>query len=121
MVRKRSVLLIALHVAGLWTIAIVQPLLDVLGRAPEFFAAHRAGPMDILLLLATLAFAAPLALAALVALADAVGGRTRALVTGTIVAVLVSVLAVQVLKQAGVTTWAIAVGPAALSGVGTAI
>ena len=58
---ERSFLLTALHVAGLWAVAVVQPLLDILGRAPEFFVAHRAGPTDILLLLVALLVVAPLA------------------------------------------------------------
>ena len=57
-----SLLLTALRLAGLWAVAIVQPLLEVVGHAPEFSVAHRAGPADILLLLAALLLVPPLAL-----------------------------------------------------------
>src|SRR5918994_946473 len=50
-------------IAGLWCIAVAQPLLDVLGRAPEFFVAHRSKPLDIWLILAALVVVAPLLLA----------------------------------------------------------
>src|SRR3954469_11750779 len=121
MADRRPLVLIALHVAGLWAIAVVQPLLDVLGRAPEFFVAHRAGATDILLLLALLLLAAPLALAASVALADTIGSCARLLVTEAILVVLVGLIAVQALKQIGVTTWTVALGPAAAAGIAAAV
>ena len=40
----------ALHLLGLSTLAIAQPLFDLLGRNPEFFAARGSQPADILLL-----------------------------------------------------------------------
>jgi arylsulfatase A-like enzyme len=113
---SRPLLLIALHVAGLWAIAVVQPLLDVLGRAPEFFVAHRAGATDILVLLALLLLAAPLVLTALIAVTDAISSRASVILTGTVVFVLVGLIAVQVAKQAGITTWSVAIGPAAAAG-----
>jgi hypothetical protein len=120
MSRKRPLLLTALHVAGLWAIAVVQPLLDVVGRAPEFFVAHRAGPADILLLLAGLLIA-PLAPIALIGLAGLLGARPRSFVTGTVVTVLVGLIAVQAAKQLGVTTWAVAAPPALAAGLVAAL
>jgi hypothetical protein len=121
MAGRHSLLLIALHVAGLWAIAVVQPLLDLLGRAPEFFVVHRAGATDILVLLALLVLAAPLALAALIALVDAIGSRARLVVTAAILVMLVGMIAVQALKQAGVATWTVALGPAAAAGIAAAV
>ena len=37
------------HVAGLWALAVAQPVLDLLTRSPEFFVAHRADLLDVLL------------------------------------------------------------------------
>src|SRR5918994_3028924 len=110
---ERPLLLTALHVAGLWAIAVVQPLLDVVGRAPEFFVAHRAGPADILLVVAGLLLLAPLVPIALIAAAGVLGSRVRSVVTATIVALLVGLVAVQVMKQLGITRWTVAVPPAA--------
>ena len=118
---KRSFLLTALHVAGLWAVAVVQPLLDVVGRAPEFFVAHRAGPTDVLLLLVALLLVAPLAPIALVWLADLLGFRPRSIITGTIVTVLVGLVAVQVQKQLGVRTWTVAAAPALATGLIAAV
>ena len=111
----------ALHVAGLWAVAVVQPLLDILGRAPEFFVAHRAGPTDILLLLLALLVVAPLAPIALIGLAGVLGSRPRSLATGTIITVLVGLVAVQVLKHLGVTTWTVAAAPALAAGLAAAM
>jgi hypothetical protein len=118
---KRPLLLTALHVAGLWAVAVVQPVLDIVGRAPEFFVAHRAGPTDFLLLLAGLLLVAPLAPIALIGLAGVLGARARSLVTGTVMTVLVGLVAVQVAKQLGGTTWTIAVPPALATGLVAAV
>jgi hypothetical protein len=118
---ERSALVTALHVAGLWAVAVVQPLLDILGRAPEFFVAHRAGPTDILLLLLALLVMAPLAPIALIGLAGVLGSRPRSLATGMIITVLVGLVAVQVLKHLGVTTWTVAAVPALAAGLAAAM
>jgi len=39
-----------LHLGALWSFAFAQPLLDLLGGAPEFFVARENPPGDILLL-----------------------------------------------------------------------
>jgi hypothetical protein len=118
---KRPLLLTALHVAGLWAVAVVQPVLDIVGRAPEFFVAHRAGPTDFLLLLAGLLLVAPLAPIALIGLGGVLGARARSLVTGTLITVLVGLVAVQVAKQLGGTTWTVAVPPALAAGLVAAV
>jgi hypothetical protein len=118
---NRQFLTTAIHVTGLWAIAVAQPLLDVLGRAPEFFVAHRAGAVEILLLLAVLLLAAPLGLIAVIVLAGALGSVTRRIATGTILTVLLAAVAVQLLKRAGVESWPIAVGSAAVAGLIVAV
>src|SRR5215212_7370229 len=47
---RRGLALAGLHLAVLWSLAAVQPLLDVLGDAPEFFVAREHTRGDILLL-----------------------------------------------------------------------
>jgi hypothetical protein len=118
---QRPLLVTGVHVAGLWAIAVGQPLLDVVGRAPEFFVAHRAGPADILLLVAGLLLVAPLVPIALIALAGVFGSRLRSIVTATVVAILVGLVAVQAMKQLGVTRWTVAAPPAAAAGVVTTL
>ena len=48
---------------ALFTLAVAQPLYDILGRNPEFFVAHRAGPAEIWLTLLCLSLIIPLTLA----------------------------------------------------------
>src|SRR5688572_2590119 len=101
---RRQALLSMAHVSGLWAIAVAHPLLDVLGRAPEFFVAHRAGAPDILLLLGGLVLAVPLVFAAAIGIAAKVGPRMASAVTRTLVAVLACLLTVQLLKHLGLST-----------------
>jgi hypothetical protein len=109
------------HLAALWAVALLQPLFDLLGRNPEFFAAHHAGRAEILILVAALAIAAPLALAALVWLAGLAGRRARAIVLGTIVGLLAAAIAMQAAKHAGFETARTALPIAAAAGIGLAI
>ncbi|MPZ74748.1 MAG: hypothetical protein GEU74_16295, partial [Nitriliruptorales bacterium] len=59
-----------LHVAGslvaLVTVALAQPLLDLLGRNAAFLVAHNTGPLDVLGLGVGLPIVAPLVAAAVV-------------------------------------------------------
>ncbi len=52
----------ALHVITLCGFALAQPLYDLLGRNPEFFIAHQAQPIDLLLLTALVSLVIPTAL-----------------------------------------------------------
>jgi hypothetical protein len=56
----------SLHVAALASIAIAQPLFDLLGGAPEFLLAHDLGPSEILALVALVGIGMPLAYATVV-------------------------------------------------------
>jgi hypothetical protein len=55
----------ALHVTALWALAVAQPIYDVLQRNGEFFVAHRATPLDLLVLVFCVSLALPLAAAGL--------------------------------------------------------
>ena len=52
------------HIAVLWALAVAQPLFDLLGRNPEFFATRGSPPGDIVAFAAGRAFAGPLVLIA---------------------------------------------------------
>lgn len=52
------------HLAAVWSLAFVQPLLDLLGRTPEFFIARGNGPGDILILAIGFTLVPPLLLLA---------------------------------------------------------
>lgn len=59
-----------LHVAALASIAVSQPLLDVLGKAPDFLLAHDLGPADILAVIFIVGGVVPALAAAIAAALD---------------------------------------------------
>jgi hypothetical protein len=96
--------------AGLWWalaelfaltgLAIAQPLLDVTGKAPDFFLLHRSDRTQILLLMALIVLAPAAGLWAGEALAWLLGGeRARRLVHLVLVTGLFCVLALEVAKK----------------------
>ncbi|MCZ7437986.1 sulfatase-like hydrolase/transferase [Micromonospora sp. WMMC241] len=84
------------EVVALVGLVVTQPLLDVLGRSPDFFLFHRASRGDVLLLVALIALAPTLPFAALGALALLGGRTTRGAVHTVLVGLLLAALAVQV-------------------------
>ncbi len=111
----------ALHVSALWAIAVAQPLFDLLARSPEFFTAHRAAGADIFLLTAGLTLLGPLIAGALLGIAALWSIRLRRAATLAFVAVLLGLIAVQVLKQTVADRAAVAVPAAALAGLAGAV
>jgi len=63
------------HLAAIWAITFVQPLLDVLGKNPDFFIARSNTPGDILILAIGFTFGPPLALLAIEWLAKLIGSK----------------------------------------------
>lgn len=106
----------------LFNFAIAQPLLDVVGRSPVFFAAHGFSRWDIVLFALGLTILLPgfLALGALVAWRL---HRTAGYVIHfLIVCVLAGLLALQVLKRIVPANWlAVMLGGALILGIGVAI
>ncbi|MEU8330467.1 sulfatase-like hydrolase/transferase [Micromonospora sp. NPDC048839] len=85
-----------LEVVALVGLVVTQPLLDVLGRSPDFFLFHRADTAQILLLTALVAVLPTLAVALLGALSRLAGRTARALTHTGLVGLLLAALAVQV-------------------------
>lgn len=73
---RKQLLLNGGHLAALWTLVFVQPLLDLLGNNPDFFVARGNTPADILILAIGITLVPPLALLALEWLASLIGPRT---------------------------------------------
>ncbi len=61
---RRQLLLGGGHLAALWALAFVQPLLDLLGKNPDFFVARSNTPGDILIVAIGFTLLPPLALLA---------------------------------------------------------
>ncbi|MEU1840966.1 sulfatase-like hydrolase/transferase [Micromonospora chersina] len=85
-----------LEVVALVGLVVTQPLLDVLGRSPDFFLFHRASRADVLLLVALIAIAPTVPFALLGALGLIAGRLARAAVHTLVVGLLLAALAVQV-------------------------
>jgi hypothetical protein len=83
-------------VAALVGLVVTQPMLDVLGRSPDFFLFHRSTRGEVLTLVALIASAPTVAVALLGAVSRLAGRAVRAAVHTGIVGLLLAALAVQV-------------------------
>ncbi|WP_194823291.1 sulfatase-like hydrolase/transferase [Micromonospora sp. S-DT3-3-22] len=88
------------EVVALVGLVVTQPLLDVLGRSPDFFLFHRATGGDVLALVALVALVPGAAVVLLGAATRLAGVRVRAGVHTVVVGLLLAALAVQVGRQA---------------------
>lgn len=91
----------ALHIAGLWAVAVAQPLYDVVSRSPEFFVAHDARPMDLVALVLTLGLIGPAACLLPIAAARRLGPRWHAAVLGVAVGTLAGAIALAAVRAWG--------------------
>jgi hypothetical protein len=108
---RRALLERGLHVAVLWALAVAQPLFDLLGRNPEFFATRGSPPGDIVAFALLVTFAVPLAVLALEWLAGLIGEAVAWAVHLVCVAVLVGAIALQAISLGGtVPALAVALG-----------
>ena len=83
----------------LWSLAVAQPLFDLLGDAPEFFVARENTRGDILLLALGLTLVPPLAFTAVEALATAASPAAGRLVHLVLVFALAAAFALQLVKE----------------------
>ena len=96
---KRALGFWALHVAGLWSIGVVQPIFEVLGNNPEFFVAHDTRGRDLIGLILGLSVAAPLCIVTLTLLAVRIGRRCHQVMTWTVLTLLLMAVALPILKR----------------------
>ncbi|MEH0843812.1 sulfatase-like hydrolase/transferase [Micromonospora sp. CPCC 205711] len=89
-----------LEVTALVGLVVTQPLLDVLGRSPDFFLFHRATTADILILVAMIALLPTPAVALLGWASRLAGPRARSATHRLLVGLLLAALAVQVGRHA---------------------
>ena len=97
--RRRWELLAFLELAGLCGLAITQPLLDLIGRSPDFLLMERVDTTDVVLLAAAIALVPPLVLWLAGAAGGLAGGRWRRILHVAVVGGLLAALALQVGKQ----------------------
>jgi hypothetical protein len=98
---RRSLLERGLHVAVLWALAVAQPLFDLLGRNPEFFATRGSPPGDIVAFALLVTFAAPLAALAIEWAASLVSEALAWALHLVFIAALVAAIVLQAISLAG--------------------
>lgn len=90
----------ALHLAVLSSFAIAQPLFDLLGKYPAFFAAHETTRKEIIAFALVLVVVPPLVLALIEALVGLVDQRARRILHLVFVGLLAALLFLQVVRRA---------------------
>jgi hypothetical protein len=91
----------ALELSVLCGFAFAQPLFDLLGRNPEFFAVRGSPSGDIVLFAVALVLLPPLLLTAVEAVVGLAGARVRDAVHAVFVGLLGALIAIQVVKRIG--------------------
>ena len=111
----------ALHIVALWSLAVAQPIFDVVGRSPEFFVAHDTLPGNLLLLVAVLCLGAPAVLLLFVHLVGRVGGpRWRQRTAAAVIGGLTCTVILATLKTLAGWPSGLLIGLAALAGAAAA-
>ena len=103
--------------AALWTIAVAQPLFDLLGRSPEFFVAHDTRPGDLLGLVILLCLAGPACWLPALWIGRLSGPRSHALAIGVAVGALAALFVLAAVKQAADWNRDVSFAVAAIGGV----
>jgi hypothetical protein len=110
------------HLAALSAFAVAQPLFDLLGRNPDFFAVRGSSRWDIVLFALVVVVLPPAVLIAVEAVAHFVSPRARDVLHLVFVAGLAGAIIIQALeRRSGLTSTAVLVSLAALLGTATAL
>ncbi|HEX2368988.1 MAG TPA: sulfatase-like hydrolase/transferase, partial [Acidimicrobiia bacterium] len=96
---------LALSAVAVTTIAVAQPILDLLGRTPEFFTARAAPTVDVVLLAVALGLGLPLLVAGIVLLSDVVSHRAGVAVHAVVLVASGALLTLQVLRRTPLSDW----------------
>ena len=106
-----------LHVWVLWAFAVAQPIYDVLRKSAEFFVAHEAGRLDLILFTLTLSALLPAIVTAVIWAIGRVSTKAATAAMLAAVAIFVALIAMQGLRAAGGFGIAATFAAAALAGV----
>jgi hypothetical protein len=116
----RELLLGVGHLSALWAFAFAQPLLDLLGKSPEFFVARQNTAGDIVIFALALTIVPPLLMLVAEALATLVDRRAYRALHLAFVALLVAAIALQLEKRIVSSPATVMIGLALAAGVGVA-
>lgn len=100
---------ITIATLGLGALAVAYPLLEVIGRGPEFLVAHRLSFGGIVILVVVLVLV-PLAVTVVVLIARSVSGGLGVVALWGVVAVLGGLLTIQFAKRLPVPDWVMVIG-----------
>src|SRR3954447_1654030 len=95
----RELLIGGAHLGALWAFAFVQPLLDLLGKNPDFFVARSNTAGDIIVFSVCFTLLPPLAMLAVEAVVSIFSRRAYLAIHLVLVAMLAAVFFVQVEKR----------------------
>lgn len=96
---RPSILLGTAHLAALWALAIVQPMLSLLGNTPEFFVARNNTAGQVILYGLVLAFGPPLIAFVIEFVAERIGPRVRWAIHLGLMALVGTALVLGILKK----------------------
>ena len=94
-----------LHVAALASIAVAQPLFDLLGQAPEFLLAHDLGPSEILAVVVVLGVGLPLLCGLVIGVLSRVHPPTARVAATVLVAFFASLIVLYAVRNVTVAAW----------------
>jgi hypothetical protein len=99
----------SLHVAALASLAIIQPLFELLGLAPEFLLAHDLGPSEIVTVAIVVGLAVPLGCAAVIAVLQRLHAASARAAASTMVGVFAALVALYAAKTLPLAVWTVVV------------
>ena len=103
-----------LHLSVLSSLAVAQPLYDLLSRYPEFFVARHSRPIDILLLVLFLTLLFPLFFIVVERIGGALNGRVAKIFHSIFLTLFLAIIALQVLKRIPGIPWSLLIASALL-------
>jgi sulfatase-like protein len=118
---RRPLLVAGLHLAALWSVAVAEPLFDLMHKNPDFLAARGMDGRDIVIFALILALGPPLVLLAVEAVVGLAGEAPRRLVHVIFVASLIGLIVIQALKKVGPDPTVVLIALAAGVGVALAV
>ncbi|HKH18499.1 MAG TPA: sulfatase-like hydrolase/transferase [Solirubrobacteraceae bacterium] len=119
--RQRPLLWAMFHLSALWALAVAQPIFDLIRQNPDFLAARGMRGFDVVLFAVVIALAPPLLMVAVEAAAGLAAVTLRRWVHLVFVAVLVALIGIQALEEAGASGTAVLIVLAGVIGIAAAL
>ena len=105
--RARGDRIALVHILALFPLAVTYPLLELLGRSPEFFVAHRLEGRDLAAFVLLVAVVAPLLVVLVAWAAGRLGATLSSWAVGFVRALLAAVIVLQAVRHLPAPGWAL--------------